>query len=381
MGLLARYIKGGFGKAVNLDNLKARSSHTEREEKMPKNTSRIRREITVDGRKTWISANTEQEYAEKLISLTGHNSKPAVKHNFMDYATRWYEVFSKPNIARATQATYERQLNNYIFPVLKGLFLEDIGVEDVQKVFNLKTGLKQETKKKVKMVLNQIFEMAIEEDLIRKNPLRSKNLKIKGDPSVETEPYTIEQMKYLFAHLNDIPNLTDRAWLALSIALPLRPEEVLGLKWKDLDEQSCRLHVQNTVTHPTRNQPEFKPYAKNTPSIRDLIISKEILEYLPGRGGDDEFIIGGPAPISYTGLRWIRKRVERYTGFGETILPRRFRTTVATDISAETHDLKLVQRMLGHSTPEMTLKYYDKGRNKAVDASEAIGKCYGFSKS
>ena len=64
--------------------------------------------------------------------------------------------------------------------------------------------------------------------------------------------------------------------------------------------------------------------------------------------------------------------------FNETITPRRFRTTVATDISAETHDLKLVQRMLGHSTPQMTLKHYDKGRSTATDAAQAISKCYGF---
>lgn len=185
---------------------------------------------------------------------------------------------------------------------------------------------------------------------------------------------------FSYNHLNDIPNPTDRGWLALSIALPLRPEEVLGLRWADLGEENCILHIRSTVTHPTRNQPEFKEYTKTAASVRDLIIPEEILDYLPERGNDVEFIIGGAMPVTYTGLRWIRKRVERYTGFFETILPRRFRTTVATDISAETHDLKLVQRMLGHSTPQMTLKYYDKGRKKAIDASAAIGKCYGFSK-
>ena len=34
--------------------------------------------------------------------------------------------------------------------------------------------------------------------------------------------------------------------------------------------------------------------------------------------------------------------------------------------------------MLGHSTPQMTLKHYDKGRSTAVDASAAISKAYGF---
>ena len=89
-------------------------------------------------------------------------------------------------------------------------------------------------------------------------------------------------------------------------------------------------------------------------------------------------MIGGPKPVSYTQLRGIRKRVNLDTRFGETITPRRFRTTVATDISAATHDLKLVQQMLGHATPQMTLRYYDKGRSGAIDASKAIEKCYGI---
>ena len=112
--------------------------------------------------------------------------------------------------------------------------------------------------------------------------------------------------------------------------------------------------------------------------IRELKFPKEILSFLPTRGSPEEFVVGGKNPISYTQLRGIRKRINRDTGFGETITPRRFRTTVATDISAMTHDLKLVQRSLGHATPQMTLKHYDKGRKNAIDAASAIGKCYGI---
>ena len=119
-------------------------------------------------------------------------------------------------------------------------------------------------------------------------------------------------------------------------------------------------------------------YTKTATSVRDLTFPKEILAYLPERGQPKEFVIGGEKAISYTQLRGIRKRVNWQTHFSETITPRHFRTTVATDISAMTHDLKLVQKVLGHSTPQMTSKHYDKARSRTVDASEAIGKCYGF---
>lgn len=108
------------------------------------------------------------------------------------------------------------------------------------------------------------------------------------------------------------------------------------------------------------------------------MLPESIRKFLPEREEDDKFIVGGQDPVSYTMLRRMRENIAKDINFDGKIIPRKFRTTVATDISAETHDLKLVQHMLGHSTPQMTLKHYDKGRNNVVDAANAIEKCYHF---
>lgn len=376
-----RAAKNAIRSIAHIENGYMTVLSQEREEHMSINKAKIRRHILLNGVSVWICGNNEQEYAENLLKMAGCQVKNAsvATHNFKEYAMNWFEVFSKPNISDVSALTYERQLRNHIFPVLGEMTLEEITVSDVQKIFNnMGEDAKQETKNKVKNVLSQIFKMAYEEHIISRNPMQSMTLKIKGRTSDVTQPYTVEQMQHLASHLGDISNPTSRAWLALSISLPLRPEEVLGLKWEDLDEQNCILHIRNTVTHPTRNEPYFKSYTKTVSSRRDLQLPSEIMPYLPERGAPDEFIIGGKNPVSYTKLRGMRKWITKETGFGETITPRRFRTTVATDISAMTHDLKLVQKMLGHSTPQMTLKYYDKGRSQAVDATEAISKCYGF---
>lgn len=376
-----KQIERKLRSSANFENRIALSSYEESEGKMPLNASKIRRQITLNGVKVWITANTEQEYADKLLKLSGI-SQGAVsekKHPFREYAGQWFTIFSKPNVSNVTALTYERQLEHHIFPVLGNKNLEDIRPSDIQEVFNaMGDGVKQETKNKVKIVLNQIFKMGMDDGLILRNPLQSSSVRVKGLAANATKPYSVEQMRYLASHLADIKRETDRAWLAVSISLPLRPEEVLGLLWEDVDEASCTVHVRNTVTHPTRNEPEFKPYTKTAASIRTLAFPREILPYLPNRGEPKEFVIGGERPVSYTQLRGIRKRINLDLQFGETITPRRFRTTVATDISAMTHDLKLVQKMLGHSTPQMTLKYYDKGRSAAYDASQAIGECYGL---
>ena len=286
-------------------------------------------------------------------------------------------MFSDPNIERVTSTTYRRQLDLHIFPVIGHLNIEDVSVSDVQTLFNrLGEDASQETKNKVKTVLNQIFKMAVEDRLIGFNPLQSTTLKLKGHSSASVEPYSVAEMRYFVNRLRDIEKEEDRAWLALSVSLPLRPEEVLGLRWENIEGNV--LHVRNTVTHPARNNAEFKEYTKTNASRRDLVIPDWIIPFLGERGRPSDFVVGGCLPATYMKIRRMRERIAKQIDYDGTITPRRFRTTVATDISDMTHDLKLVQKMLGHATPQMTLKHYDKGRSTAVDASEAICKCYGF---
>lgn len=382
---LPEYIKDLIGETLmqvtdklNLGNSIPNRDSLESEEFM---SNTIRRHVRINGTTVWITAKTEQEYMEKVVRLSGGNVMPVSKpkHPFGEYALTWLNVFSRPNVERVTSVSYEQQLKNYILPVLGEMNLEDITPADVQKIFNnMGKRMKQESKNKVKIVLNQIFKMAMNDDIIAKNPLEAPSIRIKGEKSTPTVPYSVNEMRYMAEHLIDIQSGMDRAWLAISISLPLRPEEVLGLTWADVDEVNGVFHIRNTVTHPARNEPEFKTYTKTAASIRDLAVSEELLSCLPVRGKLSEFVIGGKTPLTYMQVRRMRERIQRDIRFDGSITPRRFRTTVATDISAQTHDLKLVQKMLGHSSPQMTLKHYDKGRSTTVDATDAIASCYGL---
>lgn len=382
---LPEYIKDLIGETLmqvtdklNLGNSIPNRDSLESEEFM---SNTIRRHVRINGTTVWITAKTEQEYMEKVVRLSGGNVMPVSKpkHPFGEYALTWLNVFSRPNVERVTSVSYEQQLKNYILPVLGEMNLEDITPADVQKIFNnMGKRMKQESKNKVKIVLNQIFKMAMNDDIIAKNPLEAPSIRIKGEKSTPTVPYSVNEMRYMAEHLIDIQSDMDRAWLAISISLPLRPEEVLGLTWADVDEVNGVFHIRNTVTHPARNEPEFKTYTKTAASIRDLAVSEELLSCLPVRGKLNEFVIGGKTPLTYMQVRRMRERIQRDIRFDGSITPRRFRTTVATDISAQTHDLKLVQKMLGHSSPQMTLKHYDKGRSTTVDATDAIASCYGL---
>lgn len=287
----------------------------------------------------------------------------------------WFTIYSNPNIERATAETYQRQLACHIYPRLGEMDIEDVTTDHIQALCNGMNAAKA-SKDKTRMVLNMIFETALDEGIIAKNPMKSRRLRITGRASEPTAEYSIEQMRYLVQHIPSVADETDRAYLALQALHPLRLEEVLGLKWEDVDREHMRLHICRAVTHPTRNMPEVK-MPKTKASIRTIGLSRIALEFL-GEGKPDELVIGGEKPFSYTQVRRMCERIRRDTGFQDRITPIRFRTTVLTDIYDQTKDIKQAQAAAGHTTAAMTLKYYVKGRSGTHEATSAVERAYGI---
>jgi integrase len=151
-------------------------------------------------------------------------------------------------------------------------------------------------------------------------------------------------------------------------------EEVLGLKWMDIDSFALVINVRRAVTHPQRNQPQVKE-TKTEASRRQIDLVPQILPYLQ-RGRADDFVLGGEKPLSYTQQRRMCERIQRDTGFDEPIIPRRFRTTVLTDIYDATKDITQAQAAAGHTTAAMTLRHYVKGRQERANTATPIAETY-----
>lgn len=335
---------------------------------------KINQSIVISDQKHWITADSMQEFTDKVVRLIGTpQEKEAKKHPFSDYAWNWFNTYSAPNVETATATTYKRQLTLHLCPAFEGLSVEDITTDDVQRLFNGMSGTKA-TKDKVRIVLNQILDAAVEDKLISQNPVKSRRVKITGKASKVTQPYSVEQMRFLVQHIGDIQRPDDRAFLALIALHPLRLEEVLGLRVEDVDTKEMAIHVCRAVTHPTRNQPEIKE-TKTDASARTLGLSTLALPHLCSRSGSG-FLLGGDKPLTYTQVRKMCLRIKRDTVFSENITPIRFRTTVLTDLYDQTKDIKLAQTAAGHTTSAMTLKYYVKGRETSSQATAAVERAY-----
>ncbi len=333
----------------------------------------------INGVKHWICGDSEQEYAENIIriALGGVSASPPAepdKHKFRDYAQNWFEVFSKPSVEAVTAITYERQLRLHIYPVIGDMNIEDITPANVQEIFNRMGDVAKDTKNKVYMVLNMIFQQAIEDDLLRKSPLKSKSIRITGRNSQYTEPYSIDQMKFIVGNIGNVKNQQDKAYLALQALHPLSLEEVLRLKGADVDGQ--HIYIKRAVTHPDRNRPIIKD-TKETVRMRRIDLVQQIAQYLP-ETASDEFIIGGKKPMSYTQVRRMCERIQKDIGFDDKITPIRFRTTVLTDMYDQTKDVKQTQAAAGHAKPTMTMERYARGRMNDFNSAAPIAAAYGL---
>ena len=291
-------------------------------------------------------------------------------------AKHWFNVFAKPNIEESTAITYQRQLDLYWYPAFGDKPIEDIAASDIQAVLNSMGEVSKDTKKKAMLVIGMILSQAVEDGYVSRNVSKSKTIKVTGKAAKETEPYSVEQMQHLVAHIPDIKNPTDRAYLAIAALHPLRPEEVFGLKHGDIDRQGFKINVQRAVTYPDRNQPLIKD-TKTEASVRTIDLASQIIRYIP-EGNADDFIFGGSKPLTYQQIRRMRARIQKDTGFDEAIVPRRFRTTVLTDIYDVTKDIKQAQEAAGHTNASTTLKHYVKGRKQDFNTATPVANRYGL---
>lgn len=384
----------------NLDNCREVIQTPQEADNTPMAYDRIRVNIGNDANGkpvyTKISGNTQDERNDNIVRayiesgrifeflpksfspsnrMSEATSVPA-EHGFREYAENWYTVFAKPNIEASTAKSYREQLDRHWIPAFGDKPVESIIVEDIQNVLTNMGDVAKDTRKKALTVIKMILDRAVDDGFVSRNVSRSTSIKIAGRKAKETPPYSVEQMRYLVSHIPDIKNPMDRAYLALSALHPLRPEEVFGLQHRDVNRDTCRITIERAVTHPDRNQPLLK-CTKTDESDRVIDLVPQILQYLPD-GDPDDFIVGGKNPLSYQQARRMRNRIKKDIGFDDDIVPRRFRTTVLTDIYDVTKDIKSTQHAGGHATPVMTLKHYAKGREENSDTATPVADRYGL---
>lgn len=228
----------------------------------------------------------KREVKRKLDELRLEYSKvanvEAVEICFCDFIKKWNEE-TKADKSVTTYDGYCHMIDKYIYPFFKerGLTVADIRPMDIEEYYRYlqkKCGLSGNTALKHHQIINTSLKYAVYNRLIKENPaqLAKKPKKSKS----EIQYFTTEELHKLL-EVSKGDKLETAIWLAVMFGL--RREEVLGLKWENVDFDRHTIHICETVVR-AKDNGKRQRIARNTTktesSNRVFTISAEQTEYL-----------------------------------------------------------------------------------------------------
>ena len=222
---------------------------------------------------------TKKEAQARLAKFTLEVKQSAdkvipAKTTVSDYCDYWLTV-EKDGIEETTRYGYKNIIDKHIVPALGKKALQAVTREDIKTYLKEKSAsLSSRTVRKHYDLLNSVFQAAVLNGRISRNPLTS--VQPVKYTKAETTVYDAEELKNLFAKVKG-----DRLEVAINLAgrMGLRRGEICGLRWQDIDLDAKSLYICNTITQ-TGKQKAIEKGPKSESSIRTLSIPDPLLALL-----------------------------------------------------------------------------------------------------
>ena len=142
-----------------------------------------------------------------------------------------------------TQSDYISKFQRHILPTFGSMHVDEIKVMHIDMwQQELLQKYSTTTVKRCKMILKLILDRAVANELVTMNPvLYAQKFKLSH---VQTLPYTLDEMKKILKCSNGW--LRIMLWLAFTTGM--RPGELLGLKWSDINLEQCTIKLKRSIS-------------------------------------------------------------------------------------------------------------------------------------
>lgn len=325
----------------------------------------IKRTIAVDANGNSIRKSfygNDKAEAEKAYHdfVAEREAKEHKRKNmpFAEWVDKWLHTYKEPDVKATTFATtYERPCKLHIIPFFKDAFIQDITQAHVKGFLNAKASLSQSMLDKILICLRGIFETALDNDVIAKNPCRNVSVRSKAQKQ-QKRTYDRETVEAICASEHPYA-----IYPHILLRMGLRCSEMCGLKWEDVDLERGFLAVKQALVTDAGHVIIAKPKSDN--SVRTLPIPGDLLSRLKAyREGhpDDVFVAtfrGANIKPDHFASRQLRTFYRAHGVSADLQLsPHELRHTCGTLLYNETKDIYHVSRYLGHSDIGITTKTY-----------------------
>ena len=296
------------------------------------------------------------------------------------YGLWWAREVKPQHIRETTAADYEDRLRRYVFPFLGHIRMVDLKTEHIIAWMNelKRSGKSTNTINGARRVLTGMCKYAARTSVIPFNPVLATDSMRRqvGEKSQVREPWNQGEMNQVLRAV--VANSKLDCFLHLMMHTGMRPGEVLGLRWKDIDGSS--LCVTGTLKQARRITPSGQGVVRmerNEPktlaSRRPITISQELSQAL-----DRQKMYESLARIT-AGQNWAESGYVITTQVGTPVSLSNLRKAYIKFLSANTvryirlHDIRhsvatlslglgipieQVSQVLGHTRIETTKSIY-----------------------
>lgn len=325
----------------------------------------------------------ETDLKFQAICRGSDKSKWKSDMTFMTFVQQEYKPnhMVSPFIAETTQGKYEYNLKRYIYPFFGTMPISGITVNDIQK-FRKKMAEASEhgyaknlTSKSIEDMtgfLNKIFKVAEAMSIIEENPVKRPLLKKVGEEVKHhkaLDPYTMDRCKKMIPKIKD-----ERVRLYAALLFynggGMRPEEILGLRWENVDFENGYADVTQAVTYAGANRHVVIKAPKTSNSIRCVILPKVLIDILAACRKDSGFIIHGrdlQKPIPYSGWQRTYIKMQHELDIKGQYCNYDLRTTYATEMIEDGCSSAMTAKLMGHKDSRMVETVYSQTRRQGIE--------------
>ena len=325
---------------------------------------RIRRKVT---------AQTKTEARRRLRALqqTGTDGRPVPNGSLRlgAYLDRWLvDSVGLRGRSPNTVDNYRWAVDHHIKPTLGGRRLRDLSPDDVDELLRNKAsdGLGHHSLMRIRAVLRQALRHAERYGHVGRNVAMVVDLP--AAPRKAGRSLSQDQARAL---LKSAKGERLEAAVVTGLMLGLRPGELLGLCWADVDTKAARLTVQRSLK---RESDGLRLGAPKTPSsARKLDLPPSVARALRAHRSrqsaerlsagslwaDQDLVFASEVgtPIDPSNLRRTLARITKHAGLGHWH-PHELRHSAASLLSAAGVSMEQIADLLGHSNARTTAAVY-----------------------
>lgn len=325
-------------------------------------------------------------------------------------------ISTKTELRSTTYSNYVYTWNHFIRDTFGKKKIKDVKYSDVLYFYTdliQDKGLEVNTLESVNTVLRPAFQLAVRDDIIRKNPVDGAFAEVKkrnGGSRKTRRALTVEQQRAFIGYVAENPFFYQ--WYPLFVTLlgtGCRIGEIVGLRWDDVDLDKRMIHIDHNLTYYPRADDTFRcefrvSEPKTEAGIRDIPMMGPVYDVLMSElerqkeEGFCEEVVDGMTNFIFTNRfgmphnpnavnRAIKRIVDAHNSEEEVkakkerrepvMIPKFschiFRHTFASRFCEHEDNIKVIQEVMGHADVSTTMNIYAEVNDASVKR-EALDK-------